>query len=94
MAHVEQVEQATQAKPMDDLDFMNFISATSARGGTTINFKTSNVSKRAQALLATDYKPLAKQHLNANVIHAYYNNDTFKAKMDEVANSLGITIIA
>lgn len=83
-----------QVAIMNDVEFMDFLNTTSTRGGATINLKTSNVSKQARTLLATDYKPLAKQHLNSNVVHAYYNNALFKAKMDDVAQALGITIIS
>lgn len=80
---------------MNDKSFIDFINTTSTRGGATFNLNTANVSKQAREILAnSDYKALAKQHINANVVNAYANNDKFKAKLDEVMASLNITVIA
>jgi len=80
---------------MNDKSFLEFISTTTTRGGATYNLKTSNVSKQARNILAsTQYKALAKAHINANIVQAYYNNGDFKAKMDQVMQELNITIIA
>lgn len=80
---------------MNDKQFIDFINTTTTRGGSTFNLKTSNVSKQARdALASTQYKSLAKQHINANVAHAYYNNTDFKHKLDEVMAQLNITVIA
>lgn len=80
---------------MDNGKFLEFINATTTRGGCTFNLKTSNVSKQAREILqASEFKALAKQHINANVVHAYYNNSKFASKLDEVMASLNITVIA
>lgn len=80
---------------MEDKTFLDFINTTTTRGGSTFNLKTSNCSKQARDILAkTDYKALAKQHINANVVNAYYNNDKFKAKLEEVLSDLNITLVA
>lgn len=80
---------------MDAQAFIDFINTTTTRGGSTFNFKTSNVSKQARDILAsTQYKALAKQHINSNVKHAYYNNDKFKHTLDDVMAKLNITVIA
>ena len=80
---------------MNDKQFIDFINTTTTRGGSTFNLKTHNASKQArEALVSTQYKALAKAHINANVAHAYYNNDEFKHKLDEVMAQLNITVIA
>lgn len=80
---------------MNDKSFIDFINTTSTRGGSTFNIKTCNCSKQARDILAgTQYKALAKQHINSNVKHAYYNNTQFKNKLDEVMQELNITVIA
>ena len=80
---------------MQDKVFLDFINTTTTRGGSTFNLLTSNVSKQARSTLAsTQYKALAKQHINANVVQAYNNNKEFKAKLDQVMQELGITVIA
>lgn len=85
----------TRADVMDDKDFITFINTTATRGGATFNINTANVSKQAREILAkSDFKALAKQHINANVIDAYMTNDKFKAKLDEVMDALDITVIA
>ena len=80
---------------MNTQDFINFINTTTTRGGSTFNLKTSNVSKQAQEALAkSNYKALAKAHINANIKQAYYNNANFKKKLEEVMNELHITLVA
>lgn len=80
---------------MKDNDFIDFINTTTTRGGSTFNLKTCNCSKQARDTLAsTQYKALAKAHINSNVKHAYYNNEQFKHKLDEVMQELNITVIA
>lgn len=80
---------------MNDKSFIDFINTTTTRGGSTFNLKTCNVSKQARETLAsTQYKALAKAHINANVKHAYYNNTQFKQKLEQVMQELNISIIA
>ena len=80
---------------MNDKQFIDFINTTTTRGGRTFNLKTHNASKQARDALANSpYKALAKAHINANVSQAYYNNDEFAHKLDEVMAQLDITIIA
>ena len=80
---------------MNTQAFIDFINTTTTRGGSTFNLKTCNCSKQARDTLAsTQYKALAKQHINSNVKQAYYNNAQFKAKLEQVLNELNITIIA
>ena len=80
---------------MNDKQFIDFINTTATRGGRTFNLKTHNASRQArEALASTQYKALAKQHINANVSQAYYHNDEFKHKLDEVMAQLDITVIA
>ena len=80
---------------MQDEAFIDFINTYTKRGGSTFNLKTSNVSKQAQHTLAnTKYKALAKQHIKACIVQAYYNNTQFKAKLNEVMQDLNITVIA
>lgn len=82
-------------KIMNEKQFIEFINTTTTRGGATFNVKTQNVSKQARAILSdTQYKALAKAHVNSNVAQAYYNNNQFRDKLDTVLNSLNITIIA
>lgn len=80
---------------MNDKEFTDFINTTTTRGGSTFNLKTCNVSKQARETLAsTQYKALAKAHINANIKQAYYNNDNFKKKLSQVMEELNISIIA
>ena len=80
---------------MNDKDFMDFINTSTTKGGATFNLKTQNTSKTARNILQnTQYKMLAKQHINSNVVHAYYNNAQFKAKLDDVMAKLNIAVIA
>lgn len=80
---------------MQDRVFLDFINASTTRGGATYNLKTCNVSKQARDILAsTQYKALAKAHINANIKQAYYNNSEFKNKLSQVMQELHITIIA
>lgn len=80
---------------MNESQFIDFINTTTTRGGTTFNLKTHNVSKQARDILAsTQYKALAKAHINANVTNAYYNNEQFKARLNKVMSELHITVIA
>lgn len=80
---------------MQEKDFMDFINTTTTRGGCTFNIKTSNCSKQARDILASSqYKVLAKQHINANVVQAYKNNTQFREKLDDVMQKLNITVIA
>lgn len=79
---------------MNDKQFIDFINTTTARGGATFNLSTMNCSKQARDILAsTQYKALAKQHINANVVNAYADNKEFREKLDAVMNELHITII-
>lgn len=80
---------------MDTKAFIDFINTTTTRGGCTFNIKTCNVSKQARDILAnTQYKALAKQHINSNIVHAYYNNKDFAQKLQDVMQHNNITIIA
>lgn len=80
---------------MNNKSFLDFINTTTTRGGSTFNLKTCNCSKQARDTLAsTQFKALAKQHINANVKQAYYNNEQFKQKLEQVMNELNITIVA
>ena len=80
---------------MDKTDFLAFLNATTSKGTSTFNLKTQNVSKQARDILQkTEYKALAKAHINSNVKNAYYNNAKFKAKLDEVMAQYNITVVA
>ena len=80
---------------MNTQAFIDFINTITTRGGATFNLKTQNASKQARDILAsTQYKTLAKQHINSNVVQAYYNNKEFKDKLTQVLHELNITIIA
>lgn len=80
---------------MNNTDFLAFLNATTSKGASTFNLKTQNVSKQARDTLAkTEYKALAKAHINTNVKNAYYNNTKFKDKLDEVMAQYNITVVA
>lgn len=80
---------------MDKQEFINFLNTTTTKGGCVFNLKTNNISKQARDILAnSDYKMLAKQHINANIKQAYYNNKQFKQKLDDVMAELNITVVA
>lgn len=80
---------------MNDREFNDFINTSTSKGGATFNLKTQNISKQARNILQnTQYKMLAKQHINSNVVQAYHNNAQFKAKLEDVMAKLNITIIA
>lgn len=80
---------------MQESEFINFINATTSKGGATFNLKTQNTSKQARNILQdTKYKMLAKQHINSNIVQAYYNNKAFAQKLQDVLQELNITIIA
>ena len=80
---------------MQDKQFIDFITSTSTRGGATYNLKTQNTSKQARNILQeTQYKALAKAHINANIVQAYYNNKEFAQKLQEVMQANNITLIA
>lgn len=80
---------------MQDKEFLDFLNTTTSKGGATFNLKTQNTSKQARNILQdTQYKMLAKQHINSNVAQAYYNNTQFKTKLEDVMQKLNITIIA
>lgn len=80
---------------MQDKAFIDFITNTSTRGGATYNLKTQNVSKQARNILQdTQYKALAKAHINSNIVKAYHNNKDFAQKLQEVMQQNNITLIA
>lgn len=80
---------------MQDKDFIAFLNTNTSKGGATFNLQTQNASKQARAILAnTQYKMLAKQHINSNIVQAYNNNKDFAQKMQDVMQELNITIIA
>lgn len=80
---------------MNESEFIDFINTTATRGGSTFNLKTHNVSKQARdALASTQYKALAKAHINSNISHAYYHNEQFKSRLNKVMSDLHITVIA
>ena len=80
---------------MQDKDFIDFINTSTSKGGAIFNLKTQNTSKQARNILQnTQYKMLAKQHINSNVVQAYYNNTQFKQKLNDVMQKLNITVIA
>lgn len=80
---------------MNTQDFINFINTTTTRGGATYNLKTQNTSKQARDILAkTEYKALAKQHINNNIVQAYYNNKDFAQKLQQVMQQNNITLVA
>lgn len=84
-------------KQMNSQEFIDFINANAiaSRGAIAYNIKTCNVSKKAQNILAnSNYKALAKAHVSANIKKAYYNNDAFAQKLQEVLQELQITLIA
>lgn len=79
---------------MQDKDFINFINSNASKGAATFNLATQNASKQARALLQdTQYKALAKQHINSNIVQAYNSNAQFKAKLQEVMAQYNITIV-
>ena len=80
---------------MDTQAFIDFINTTTTRGGATYNLKTQNTSKQARDILQnTQYKALAKAHINSNIVQAYYNNKEFAHKLDDVMQKHNITVIA
>lgn len=80
---------------MNTQDFINFINTTTTRGGATYNLQTQNTSKQARDILAkTEYKALAKQHINNNIVQAYYNNKDFAQKLQQVMQQNNITLVA
>ena len=80
---------------MNTQDFINFINTNTTRGGATYNLQTQNTSKQARDILAkTEYKALAKQHINNNIVQAYYNNKEFAQKLQQVLQQNNITLIA
>lgn len=80
---------------MDTQEFLNFINTTASKGGATYNLKTQNTSKQARDILnKTEYKALAKQHINNNIVQAYYNNKDFAQKLQQVMQQNNITVIA
>lgn len=80
---------------MQDNEFIAFLNTQASKGGATFNLKTQNTSKQARAILQdTKYKMLAKQHINGNVVQAYYNNKEFAQKLDDVMQEYNITVIA
>ena len=80
---------------MQDKQFIDFITSTGTRGGATYNLKTQNTSKQAREILAnTQYKALAKAHINTNIVQAYYNNKDFAQKLEDVLQANNITLIA
>lgn len=80
---------------MQDKEFLDFINTTASKGACTYNIKTSTCSKQARELLAsTQYKALAKQHINSNIVQAYKNNAQFKQKLDAVMQEYNITVVA
>lgn len=80
---------------MNTQQFLDFINTTTTRGGATYNLRTQNTSKQARDILAnTQYKALAKAHINSNIVQAYNNNKEFAQKLDNVMRELNITIIA
>lgn len=80
---------------MNDKEFVDFLNTSTTKGGKVFNLKTCNCSKQARdALASTQYKALAKQHINSNVKQAYYNNSKFKEKLTQVMDELAITVIA
>lgn len=79
---------------MQDKAFLDFINTTTTKGASTYNLKTQNCSKQARDILAsTQYKALAKQHINANIVQAYNSNAQFKQKLQEVMAQYNITVI-
>ena len=82
-------------KTMNTQAFIDFINTTTSKGGATFNLKTQNASKQARDILAsTEYKVLAKQHINSNIVQAYHNNKEFKDKLTQVMQELNITVVA
>lgn len=81
---------------MNSEEFLAFINASGTRGGgATFNIKSVNVSKAAREILAgTEYKALAKQHINNSIKQAYYNNAKFKQALDDVMAKYNITVIS
>ena len=80
---------------MQDNEFIAFLNTNASKGCATFNLKTQNASKQARTILQdTKYKMLAKQHINSNVVNAYYNNAQFKEKLVQVMQDLNITVIA
>ena len=80
---------------MNTQDFINFINTTTTKGGAKYNLKTQNTSKQARDILAkTEYKALAKQHINNNIVQAYYNNKDFAQKLQQVLQQNNITLVA
>ena len=83
------------AQVMTSEEFKAFLNTSPSRGGAVYNLKTCNVSRQARELLAnSEYTQLAKAHIASPIKNAYYNNDAFKAKLDEVMQDLNITIVA
>lgn len=80
---------------MNTQEFIDFINTSTTRGGATYNLKTQNTSKQARDILqSTEYKALAKTHINNSIVQAYYNNKNFAQKLQDVMQKHNITLIA
>lgn len=80
---------------MTDEEFELFAQSSATKGACVINLKTQNISKSArQALEGTPFKSLQKQHLNGTIVKEYYASPRVKAKLDDIAKTHGITIVA
>lgn len=79
---------------MNTEQFMAFINTTTTKGGAVYNLKTQNVTKQARDILEkSQYKALAKAHVNQNIVQAFKNNEQFKNKLLQVMNELNITVV-
>lgn len=96
--HIINYKQDTHIMAQDimtDEEFELFAQSSATKGACVINLKTQNISKGARkALEGTPFKSLQKQHINGTIVKEYYASPRIKAKLDDIAKTHGITIVA
>lgn len=79
---------------MNDDEFNTFINTSGKRGGAVFNFKTSNITAQARAIMAeTPFKALSKAHLAADTVKGYYESKAVNEKFHEIAKKYHIEIV-
>lgn len=90
-----QAHTSAGRKTMNDKQFIDFLNTSTTKGGAVFNLKTNTCSKQALSILKdTQYKALAKQHINATIVKAYHDNAQFKEKLESVMAQYNITLVA
>ena len=79
---------------MQNAEFLAFINTSTTKGGAVYNIKTQNVSRQARDILQkSQFKALAKAHINQNIVQAFKSNAQFKEKLLQVMHELNITVV-